>query len=165
MIRVTPKSQQAELCLSYAVGGVGTESRSPFWNGPVSAFLVPGITWASGKRWSGARRAPWGSWTRPRPRSPQRSCPGRPVTDGPSGPSHPEMPILLLRLLFLLFSGEPTPVSWDADLQEGPPSEHVRQTAPCHVLDSDRPGLETCYPETPVDLWPGLFRWAARRRP
>lgn len=94
MIRVTPKSQQAELCLSYAVGGVGTESRSPFWNGPVSAFLVPGITWASGKRWSGARRAPWGSWTRPRPRSPPRSCPGRPVTDGPQratppGDAHP----------------------------------------------------------------------------
>lgn len=34
MIRVTPKSQQAELRPSYAVGGVGTESRSPFWNGP-----------------------------------------------------------------------------------------------------------------------------------
>lgn len=61
---------------------------------PVSAFLVLGITWASGKRWSGARRAPWGSWTRQRPRSPQRSCPWRPMTDGPQraippGDAHP----------------------------------------------------------------------------
>lgn len=94
MIRVTPKSQQAELCLVtlWVVWGQSPEVLSEM--APVSAFLVPGITWASGRRWSGARRAPWGSWTRQRPRSPRRSCPWRPMTDGlqgavPPGDAHP----------------------------------------------------------------------------
>lgn len=84
---------------------------------PVSAFLVPGITWASGRRWSGARRAPWGSWTCQRPRGPRRGRPWRPTTDGPQRAVPPENahPASLTFLPFI-FGGNLHLLNWDADL-------------------------------------------------
>lgn len=99
---------------------------------PVSAFLlVPGITWASGRRWSGRGECLGDSGP-----ARGRGVPGKaarwPTTDGPQRPSHRKMLILLLWLFFLLFSGEPTPVKLGCrPLQEGLSGEHIQQMAPC----------------------------------
>ena len=167
MIRVTPRSQQAKLCPSYTVGGVGTESRSLFWNVPClclprsrnnlsqwekvirgeeSALGIPDLPEAEGSP----------------ERLPVKTDDWRP----PAGRPTWKCSSCFFDFSSFYFWGEPTPVKLGCrPLQEGPSSAHVQQMAPCRVLDGDWPGPETRRPETPADSWPGLLWWAARRRP
>ena len=166
MIRVTPKSQQAELCPSYAVGGVGTESRSPFWNGPCLCLPRSRNNLSQWEKVIRGEESALGILDTPEAPESSEKLPLK-TDDWWSPAGHPTWRCSSCFFDFssFYFRGEPTPDNWDADLQEGPPSEQVQQMAPCCVLDSDQPGLETRFPETPVDLWPGLFWRAARRRP
>lgn len=167
MIRVTPRSQQAKLCPSYTVGGVGTESRSLFWNGPClclprsrnnlsqwekvirgeeSALGIPDLPEAEGSP----------------ERLPVKTDDWRP----PAGRPTWKCSSCFFDFSSFYFRGEPTPVKLGCrPLQEGPSSEHVQQIggclpASCRVLDGDWPGPEPRRrrrrPETPPDSGPGL---------
>lgn len=171
MIRVTPKSQQAELCPSYTVRGVGTECRSPFWNGPCPCLPHSRNNLSQWEKVIRGEESALGILDLPE----AEGSPERPPmkTDDwwpPAGRPTGKCSSCFFDFSSFYFRGEPTPVKLGCrPLQEGPSGEHVQQMAPCRppcrVLDGDRPGPETRRPESPLDLWPGLFWWAARWRP